>query len=78
MDLVLIYMITGLIMQGLEPHQFYRGKVVDRSLVHHKKETYNDVEKGKRGYKVASIQDGAICLACQLISGNLVRKKRPT
>jgi hypothetical protein len=36
------------------------------------------VEKGKRGYKVASIQYGAVCLACHLITGNLVRKNRPT
>jgi hypothetical protein len=36
------------------------------------------VEKGKRGYKVASIQNGAVCLACQLIIGKLVRKNRPT
>jgi hypothetical protein len=31
-----------------------------------------------RGYKVASIQNGTMCLACQLIAGNLVRKNRPT
>jgi hypothetical protein len=36
------------------------------------------VEKGKRGYKVASIQDGTVCLAFQLITGKLVRKNRPT
>jgi hypothetical protein len=36
------------------------------------------VEKGKRGYKVASIQDGAVCLACQLIAVKLVRRNRPT
>ena len=30
-----------------------------------------------RGYKVASIQNGAVCLAYQLIAGKLVRKNRP-
>jgi hypothetical protein len=36
------------------------------------------VEKGKRGYKVASIHNGVVCLACHLIVGKLVRKNRPT
>jgi hypothetical protein len=36
------------------------------------------VEKGKWGYKVASIQNGTGHLACQLIVGKLVRKNRPT
>jgi hypothetical protein len=31
-----------------------------------------------KGYKVASIQNGTVCLACQLITGKLVRKNRPT
>jgi hypothetical protein len=31
-----------------------------------------------RGYKVASIQTGAVQLACQLIAGKLVCKNRPT
>jgi hypothetical protein len=31
-----------------------------------------------QGYKVASIQSGAMCLSCQLIVGNLVRNNRPT
>jgi hypothetical protein len=31
----------------------------------------------KRGYKVASIQDGAVHLACQLLDGNIVRKNQP-
>jgi hypothetical protein len=42
------------------------------------KDTYGDVENGTRGYKVAFIQSGVVCLACQLIIGKLVRKKRPT
>jgi hypothetical protein len=42
------------------------------------KDTYNDVENGTRGYKLASIQNGAVCLACQLIAEKLVRKNRPT
>jgi hypothetical protein len=32
----------------------------------------------KRGYKVSSIQDGVVHLACQFIAGKLVRKNRPT
>jgi hypothetical protein len=36
------------------------------------------VEKGKRGYKVASIWNGVVCLAFQLIAGKLVRKNRTT
>jgi hypothetical protein len=36
------------------------------------------VEKGKRGYKVASIHNGVVHLAFQLIIGKLVRKNRPT
>jgi hypothetical protein len=36
------------------------------------------VEKGKQGYKVASIKNGAVHLAFQMISGKLVRKNRPT
>jgi hypothetical protein len=31
-----------------------------------------------RGYKVASIQNGTVHLACQLIAGKLMRKNRPT
>jgi hypothetical protein len=46
-DLVLIHLITGLSMQGSDPHQFYPGKVADRSLVQRIKEAYGDVEKGK-------------------------------
>jgi hypothetical protein len=69
----LIHLITGLSMQGRDPHQFYLGKTSDRSLTQRIKEDYNDVEKGKRGYKVASIQDGAVCLSCQLIACKLVR-----
>jgi hypothetical protein len=64
-------------MQGPDPQEFYPGKVADRALAQRIKDTYGDVEKGKRGYKVASIQN-AICLACQLIIGKLVRKNRPT
>jgi hypothetical protein len=42
------------------------------------KDTYGNVEKGKWGYKVASIQNGAVCLAFYFIIGNLVKKNRPT
>jgi hypothetical protein len=65
-------------MQGPDPQDFYPGKVADRTLAQRIKETYDDVEKGKRGYKVASIQNGAVRLAFQLIVGKLVRKNRPT
>jgi hypothetical protein len=42
-------------MQGLDPQEFYPGKVVDHTLAQRTKDTYGDVEKGKQGYKVASI-----------------------
>jgi hypothetical protein len=65
-------------MQGPDPHQFYLGKAVDRTLAQSIKENYGDVDKGKRGFKVASIQDGAVRLAGQLIEGRFVRKSRST
>jgi hypothetical protein len=77
-DPTLIHQITGLSMQGPDPQDFYPGKAADRALAQKIKDTYDDVEKGKRGYKVASIQNGAVCLAFQLIAGKLVRKNRPT
>jgi hypothetical protein len=78
MDLALIHLITGLSMQGPDPQQFYPGKTSDRSLAQGIKEDYGNVENGKRGYKVASIQDGTVCLDCQLIARNIIRKNRPT
>jgi hypothetical protein len=78
MDPALIHLITRLSMKGPDPHQLYPRKVADRSLVQCIKETYDDVEKGKRGYKVASVKDGAVRLACQPIDGKLVRKNIPT
>jgi hypothetical protein len=36
------------------------------------------LRKGARGYKVASIEKGAVHLTCQLIAGKLVCKNRPT
>ena len=54
-DLTLIHLIIGLSMQGLDPHQFYPGKVADRAMAQHIKEAYGDVEKEKSGHKVASI-----------------------
>jgi hypothetical protein len=65
-------------MQGPDPQQFYPGKTSDRSLAQRIKEDYGDVEKGKQGYKVASIQDGTVHLTCQLIAGKLIRKNRLT
>jgi hypothetical protein len=77
-DLTLINQIMGLSMQGPDPQEFYPRKSMDRSLSQKINDTYGDVEKGARGYKVASIQSGAVCLTCQLIVGKLVRKNRPT
>jgi hypothetical protein len=61
-------------MQGPNPQEFYLGKTTDPALAQKIKETYGDVEKGTRGYKVASIQSGVVRLSCQLIACNLVRK----
>jgi hypothetical protein len=77
-DLTQINQITGLSMQGPNPWDFYPGKTSDRALSQRIKETYGDVEKGTRGYKVASIQSGIVHLSCHLIVGKLVRKNRPT
>jgi hypothetical protein len=77
-DPTLINQITGLSMQGPDPQEFYPRKSMDRALAQKIKDTYGDVEKGTRGYKVASIQSGTVCLTCQLIAGKLVRKNRPT
>jgi hypothetical protein len=63
--------------KGLDLQEFYPGKAIDHALAQKIKDTYDDVEKGTRGYKVASIQNGAVCLACQLIAGKLVRKSKP-
>jgi hypothetical protein len=62
MDPALIHLVTGLSMQGPDPQQLYPGKAADSSLAQCIKEDYDDVEKGKSGYKVASIQDGAVHL----------------
>jgi hypothetical protein len=61
-------------MQGPDPQDLYPGKSVDHALAQKIKDTYGDVEKGIRGYKVASIQSGAVHLAYQLITGKLVCK----
>jgi hypothetical protein len=76
-DPMLIHRITRLSMKGTDPQEFYPRKATDRVLAQNIKDTYGDVEKGTRGYKVASIQSGLVCLACQLIDGKLVRKNRP-
>ena len=75
---MLIHRITRFSMQGLDPRDFYPEKATNHTLSQMIKDTYDDVEKGMRGYKVASIQNGAVHLACHLIIGNLVRKNRPT
>jgi hypothetical protein len=77
-DLALIHLITGLSMQRPDPQQFYPRKASDRSMVQHIKEAYDEVEKGKRGYKVASILYGAVHLSFQLIAGNIIRMNHPT
>jgi hypothetical protein len=75
---MLINRIMGLSMQGPNPHNFYTRKSKDRALTQRIKDTYGDVEKGTRGYKVASIHISKVHLACQLIAGKLLRKNRPT
>jgi hypothetical protein len=77
-DLALIHKIIGLSMQGPDPQDFYPGKAADCALGQQIKDTYVDVEKGEQGYKVASIQNGAVCLDFQLITGKPVKKNRPT
>ena len=54
-DMMLIHRITGLSMQGLVPQDFYPEKATDRALAQKIKDTHDDVEKGMRGYKIASI-----------------------
>jgi hypothetical protein len=51
----LIHRITGLSMQGPDPQDFYPEKSTNHALAPNIKDTYGDVEKGTRGYKVASI-----------------------
>jgi hypothetical protein len=77
-DIVLINRITELSMHGRDPHEYYPGKTADHTLVQKIKEAYGDVEKGMRGYKLASIESGVVHLACQWIVGRLVCKNRPT
>ena len=62
-DPTLIHQITRLSMQGPDPQEFYPEKATDHALAQKIKYTYGDVEKGKRGYKVASIQNGSVHLA---------------
>jgi hypothetical protein len=74
----LINRIIELSMQGPDPHEYYPRKTTDPALAQKIKEACGDVEKGARGYKVASIESGAVCLTCQLIAGKMVRKNQPT
>jgi hypothetical protein len=60
--LALIHQIIGLSMQGPNPQDFYLGKAANCALVQCIKDTYDDVEKGNQGYKVASIKNGAVHL----------------
>jgi hypothetical protein len=77
-DPTLIHRIIGLSMQGPDPQEFYPGKATDCALAQWIKDTYGNIEKGTRGYKVASIHNGAVRLMIQLITGKIVRKNRPT
>jgi hypothetical protein len=77
-DSALIHRITGLTMQGPDPKDLYPGKATNHTLAERIKDTYGDLEKGIQGYKVASIQNGTVCLACQLIIGKLMRNNIPT
>jgi hypothetical protein len=77
-NLVLIHWITRLSMQGPEPQKFYPEKAADCAMAQNIKDTYGDVEKGKQGYKVASIHNGVVRLSFQLIIGKIIRKNRPT
>jgi hypothetical protein len=70
--------ITVDLMQEPDLQDFYLGKSTDRALEWNIKDTYDDVEKRRQGYKVDSIQNGTVHLACQLIIGNIVRKNIPT
>jgi hypothetical protein len=63
-DPMLIHKITRLSMQGPDPQDFYPRKAIDRALAQKIKDTYDDVEKGTQGYKVASIQNVAVRLSC--------------
>jgi hypothetical protein len=65
-------------MQGPNQQKFYPGKIADRSLTQRIKDTYGDVDKGTRGYKVASIKNAGVRLNFQMIAGKLVHKNRPT
>jgi hypothetical protein len=76
--LALINQITELSMQDPDPHDYYPGKTADHALAQNIKEAYGDVEKGERGYKIASIESGVVCLSYQLIAGKLVCKNQPT
>jgi hypothetical protein len=51
---------------------------MDHALAQKIKDTYGDVEKGTRGYKVASIHSGIVHLSYDLIVGNLVRNNQLT
>jgi len=73
-DPTLIHWITGMSMQGPNPRDYYPRNTTDRALAQKIKDNFGDVEKGVRGYKVASIQNDAVRLACQLIAGKLVHK----
>jgi hypothetical protein len=69
MDPILINQITGISMQGPDPQDFYLRKTADRALAQQIKETYGNLEKGTRGYKVSSIENATVRFGFQLIAG---------
>jgi hypothetical protein len=77
-DPTLINQIIRFSMQGPDPHDYYPRRTADRALSQKIKEAYGNVEKGVRGYKVASIESGSVRLTYQLIARKLVCKNRPT
>jgi hypothetical protein len=70
-DPTFIHRITRLSMQGPDPQEFFPGKAADHDLTQTIKYTYGDVEKRKRGYKVASIHNGAVHMDYHLIASKL-------
>jgi hypothetical protein len=77
-DQMLFNQIIELSMQGPGPQDYYPRKTVDCALSQKIKEAYGNVEKVTRGYKVTSINNGIVHLACQMIARKLVRKNRST
>jgi hypothetical protein len=76
-DPALIHMITRLSMQRTRPLPVLSREGYKSLPGTMYKGNLRRCGEGKRGYKVTNIQDGTMCLACQLIAGKLIRKNRP-